>query len=83
MAMNCKQPKDLSGYDVIRQDLDIVRFRDRGASGYEYEEEVNERCNFDLGDLYVVAVTNTIYRGEGGSSLDESFPSEELINNIR
>lgn len=84
MATNCRQPEDLSGYEVVREDLDIVKYRDRGDTGYEYEDEVNERCNFDIGDLYSVAVTNTIYRGEGGSSkLNESFPISELINNIK
>lgn len=82
MAMNCKQPKDLSGYDIVRRDLDIIKYRDRVSCDYEYENEINSRCNFDLGDLYSVAVTNTIYRGNGSSELDNGFPIKDWVNNI-
>jgi len=50
-----------------------------------YEDYINNKCKFDIGDLYLLAITNRLYLGDCNAELDVQIkfevPSscEELI----
>jgi hypothetical protein len=78
MALNCECPEDMSRYQDVLTQLDLWNYRDRSPMGYVHEDEINARCNFDIGDLYLLAVTNEVYLGSRPESKTSQTPAIAL-----